>query len=883
MQETKFAKQRLRKKRDDMKPAELIRQLSLEEKAALLSGSTQWRTRSINKRGIPSLVFSDGPHGVRRQIGAEDHLGLNPSLPATCFPTASSLAQSFDTALVGKIGRALGEEASAQSVDVLLGPGLNMKRSPLCGRNFEYYAEDPYLSGKLAAAHVRGVQSAGVSACVKHFAVNSQELRRMAMDAVLDERSLRELYLRGFEIAIQEGNPDAVMTSYNEVNGSYASENKHLITEILRGEWQYDGLVVTDWGGCSSAVAETRCGTDLEMPTPGFDSAAQIVSAVRSGKLRESAVDAAVCHIVSLAEKHAAQKKRHAPAGSFDEKGHHRLARRAAEESMVLLKNEPPCAGGSSGILPLRDGTRTAVIGAFAARPRIQGGGSSVVQPTIQRSLLCAGKAAPLEIIGYAPGYLLETKQSAGQKKRIAAALQKEACALAKRADVVLYCMGLPAAREMEGFDRSDLKLPADQIKLLKKLAAVNPNIVVLLESGSVVETDWMINCRALLLIGLAGQGESEAALRILCGRVCPSGRLTETWPLALGDTPAALYFPSPERTAEYREGLYVGYRYYQTVEQPVRFPFGYGLSYTSFSYSGFAVTEKGVRVQLKNTGEMNGAETVQLYIGAPDGDCLYHPRRELKSFLRVFLRAGEEREIFLPFEKRSFQFFDPEKKAWREVYGIYRIELGRNAQEIVCAGTFELPKKDAGDQRKSGLKVTEEPRGQSSRAEVLQESRVEREEAARQCAFRRERERARLPHYFSGKIQAVPDAEFAALLGRPIPDGRFGAELGHNDAIMRLTDAKNPLARLIGFLLLWKARRSAAAGQPNLNLLFIANMPFRGIAKMTGGCISMEMVNAIVDFCNGHSLRGIKNFLRGSFRNKRRNRHYRKLLEEAG
>ena len=853
---------------------EIIRQLNLEEKAALLSGKTQWRTRSMDKRGIPSLVFSDGPHGIRRQMGHEDNLGLNPSLPATCFPTASAIAHSFDTELLEEIGRALGEEAAAQGVDVLLGPGLNIKRSPLCGRNFEYYAEDPFLSGKLAAAQVRGVQQMGISACIKHYAVNSQELRRMAMDAVLDERTLAEIYLAGFWIALDEGKPDTVMTSYNEVNGQYVSENKHLLAEILRGTWQFDGLVVTDWGGCNLAVEAVRAGTDLEMPTPGFDSARQLTEAVRAGNLPEEAIDKALLHILKLAKQHEKRKKSFPASPVFDQEAHHRLARRAAEESMVLLKNEPMeqretnagYAGGGEekkkqNMLPLGEGTVAAVIGAFAEHPRIQGGGSSVVNPTMRETVLDRIPFYPLHFLGYAPGYPLAGKNGkVGEKEE---KLAEEALSLATRAEVVLYYMGLPEACEMEGFDRKDLRLPRVQTALLKRLSAVNPNIVVLLSCGSVVETDWMTDCKALLYSGLSGQAEASAVLNLLCGRCSPSGRLAETWPLRLSDTPCARYFPSPERTAEYREGLYVGYRFYETVNKPVRWHFGYGLSYTDFSYRDFEITKEGVRFVIKNTGNQDGAEIAQLYVGKPNHD-FYQPRWELAGFARVFLHQGEEKEVQIPFWKRSFQSFSPIEKKWVDVCGTYQVMIGKHVAEPVLSGclkrAFSINECEKKQPCETGTRIPDKD------TEIVQQEAQLQE---------------KLSHYRSGDIQDVPDAEFAALLGFQPPDGRFQQELEANDAIMRLVDAKNPLARLIGNILLAKAKQDAAAGKPDLNLMYVANMPFRGIAKMTGGHVSMEMAEGIVDFCNGHLLRAFQKIVGGAIRNARTNRYYRNLLSE--
>ena len=511
-----------------MKHTDIIQKLNLEQKCALLSGETVFTTRALPGKGIPAITLSDGPNGVRKQAGAADHLGLNPSVPATCFPTSSATACSWNEKLGEAVGEALGEEAAAQEVAVLLGPGLNIQRSPLCGRDFEYFSEDPILAGRMAAAYVRGIQKNGISACPKHFAVNSQELRRMASDSVLDERTLRELYLTGFEIVVKEAKPKTIMTSYNLINGTYANENAHLLQDILRKDWGFDGAVVTDWGGSNDHALGVKNGSTLEMPCPGGDSIRELMKAVQDGKISEADVDARLDEMLELVfSTHAAVEK--APR-TFDAAAHHKLARRAAAESIVLLRNE-------GGILPLKPNEKLAVIGDFAETPRYQGAGSSAVNALQVDTLLDSIKAddSGITFVGYASGF---ERQGAADAEKL-----EEAVALAKKADTVLLCLGLDELRESEGLDRSDMKLAENQQQLLAAVAAVNPNVVVLLSAGAPVETPWVGQCRALVYGALGGQAGAGAAADILTGKLCPCGKLSQTWAQAYDDTPAKANF----------------------------------------------------------------------------------------------------------------------------------------------------------------------------------------------------------------------------------------------------------------------------------------------------------------------------------------------------
>lgn len=807
-----------------MKHKDIIDKMTLEEKAALLSGKGEWQSWDIERLGIASVFCSDGPHGIRKQAGAGDHLGLNPSLPATCFPTAATVANSWDPDLGEEIGKALGEEASVQGVNVVLGPGLNIKRSPLCGRNFEYFSEDPYLAGKMAAGYVRGIQSRGVYACPKHFAVNSQELRRMAMNAVVDERTLREIYLTGFEIAVKEGGAKAIMTSYNQVNGTYANENTHLLREILRGEWGYDGLVITDWGGSNDHVKGVAAGSDLEMPNPGMDSARQIVKAVKEGKLEESAVDECVDRMIEAAM--ALTDRRDVPE-EFDEKAHHDLARRAAAQSAVLLKNE-------GNILPLRPGARVALIGDFAYEPRYQGAGSSMVNATaIDKMAELIGRY-DLAVVGTAKGYVRTGEENAE--------LEKEAVDLAQSADIVLYCFGLDELSESEGVDRSHMRIPQNQISLLEAMSRVNENIIGVLSAGASVEMPWERCLKALLHGGLYGQAGAGAMLDILTGKVNPSGRLNETYPVKYEDTPAFRYFPAAERNSEYREGLYVGYRYYDTSKVRVMYPFGFGLSYTTFEYSDLKIDEKGVSFTVKNTGGMDGAETAQLYVGLRDAK-VYRPEKELKGFCKVFLKAGESRTVRIGFDDKTFRYWNVRTNAWETEGGNYQIMIGASCADIRLSGNVQIKG------------TTEEFPYYTNR----------------------------MPSYYSGQIRQVSDKEFEELLGSAVPSGKWTGELTVNDAICQMYYAKSAIARLAYRKLTRMKKKSEDAGKPDLNILFIYNMPFRAIAKMTGGMVSMEMVEGIVTMVNGHLFRGLGKTVSGFFSNRRENKKYIRKLQNSG
>ena len=793
-----------------MKHADIIKQMTLEEKCYLFSGKDFWQTRSVARLGVPNMTLSDGPDGIRKQAGEGDQLGLNPSLPATCFPTAATIANSWDPVLGEEIGRRLGEEAASQGVGVVLGPGLNVKRSPFCGRNFEYFSEDPYLAGKMAASYIRGIQTNGVSACPKHFAANSQELRRMASDSVMDERTLREIYLTGFEIAVKEGKATSIMSSYNRINGTYANENEHLLQEILRDEWGFEGFVVSDWGGSNDHVEGVRAGSHLEMPTTGGDSDLELIDAVKSGRLSEELLDRRVDELldVILSVTHAIEPLEGKP---FDVDEHHALAAKASEQSIVLLKNE-------EGILPLKKGTKVAIIGEFAQKARYQGAGSSVVNPTKLDHAMDVIKDFDLDVSGFEPGY---PRSGKGDPE-----MQAKAVELAKKADVVLLYIGLDEISEAEGLDRSHMKLAQSQVDLLDAVAAANPNVVAIMSAGSAVEMPWLPKCKALVHGYLCGQAGASSVLKVVMGEVNPSGKLAESYPIQYEDASSAPYFPSKERTAEYRESVFVGYRYYETANVPVLFPFGFGLSYTTFEYSDLKVTDKGATFTLKNTGKMDGAEVAQLYVSKRDGG-VFRPVKELKGFQKVSLKAGESKKVTIGLDDKAFRYFNVDTNKFEVEGGEWQVMIGASVADIKLSGTLAVQGTGAASPY----------------------------------------DKVKLAKYFNADIKDISDAEFEALLGRPIPDGHWSGTLDMNDAICQLYYAKSGLARFAYKIMTNMLNKSIEKGEPDLNITFIYNMPFRGIAKMAGGMCTMEMAEGILTIVNGHFFKGMGRVIGGFFR----------------
>lgn len=789
---------------------EIIDKMTIEEKALMMSGKNTWETQDFEKYGIQSMTMSDGPHGLRRQAGAGDHLGLNASLPATCFPTAAAVANSWDEALAELIGMALAEEAVTMNVNVILGPGLNIKRSPLCGRNFEYFSEDPYLAGKMAAGYIRGIQSKGIAACPKHFAANSQELRRMANNSVVDERTFREIYTTGFEIAVKEGHARAIMSAYNEINGVYANENSHLLQEILVDEWGFDGIVISDWGGSNDHALGVKNGSHLEMPGTGKSGMNDILKAIYEGELEEEVLDQRLDELLGVIfDTHKSTEE--AVHQDFDAEAHNELARRAAQESIVLLKND-------DNILPLSSTkAKIAIIGDFARNPRYQGAGSSLVNPAKNpESFLDVIANSDFDIIGYEQGYVRNKKPNM-QK-------QKAAVELAKKADIVLLFAGLDEASESEGLDREHMRMPDAQNNLINEITIVNQNVIVVLSAGSPIEMPWYSYVKAIVHGYLGGQAGASAMLSVLNGGYCPSGRLNETYPQYYKDTPAYNYYPGAERNSEFREGPYVGYRYYTTVGKKTRFPFGFGLSYTSFEYSCFSVNEDGVLFAITNTGNVKGTEVAQLYIGRKS-DTVYRPVRELKGFKRVTLEPGEKQFVTIPFDDKSFRFFDTRTNTWEIETGTYDIMIGKDAEHII----FE--------------------------EQLMVDGTVPDGRYSSQST----------PDYFSGSIRKVPDDEFEKIYGRSLPQNSWNGDIHMNDAVCQLYYGKGVLGRLICFGLKNAISISKKRGVPSLNLLFNYNMPIRGYAKMTGGAVTMEMARALTEMANGHRIKGTGHLIKAA------------------
>lgn len=803
-----------------LKYENIIKKMSLEEKALMMSGKNTWQTQDFPQYGIPSMMQSDGPHGMRTQPpGAGDHLGINASMPATCFPTAASVANTWDESLVEEMGKALAEEAVSMGVHVVLGPGLNIKRSPLCGRNFEYYSEDPYHAGKMAASLIKGIQSFGISACPKHFAVNSQELRRMAMNSVVDERTLREIYLTGFEIAVKEGKAKSIMSSYNEVNGVYANENKHLLHDILVDEWGFDGYVVSDWGASNDHALGVKHGSHLEMPGTTKTGQKEILKGIADGVLTEEELDQRLDELLDViltTHEGLENAKKANNIGTttmteqgFDVEAHHELARKVAEEGIVLLKN-------ADNILPLAEKTKVALVGDFAQTPRYQGAGSSLVNPTKEpESILNVIGESGLHMVSFAQGY----KRNAMPDTQMIETAVKAAA----EADVVLVFAGLDEIGEAEGLDRTHMQMAEAQNVLIEALAETCENVIVVLSAGSPIEMPWADKVKGIVQGYLGGQAGASAMLNILTGKVTPSGRLNETYPMHYEDTPAYAYYPSKERSSEYREGPYVGYRYYTTVGQEVRFPFGYGLSYTTFTYSNITANEHEVRFSIKNTGDRAGAEVAQLYVSL-ESDTVFRPIRELKGFARVELAAGEEKEVVILFDDKTFRFFDVRTNTWQVESGTYRILIARNANEIELKTDVTI----AGT-------IKEGPYIEAS-----------------------------LPSYFAGNIAKVSDDEFKTLYGADIPDGKWGGEIGVNDAFCQFYYAKSGLCRLVYKVLKGKLDKAIAKGEPNLDILFVFNMPIRGISRMTGGMVNMKMVYGITEIANGHFFKGMGKVISG-------------------
>lgn len=662
-----------------MKYLELINKMTLQEKASLCVGASYWNSKEIERLNIPSITMSDGPHGLRVQKTKTDNLGINESEISTCFPASSTVANSWNKKMAYNLGKMLAEEAKKEEVNIVLGPAINIKRSPLCGRNFEYFSEDPYLTGILATEYVKGLQSQNVGACVKHFAVNNQENRRRTINAVIDERALREIYLKAFEMIIKDAKPYSIMSAYNKVNGEYCTENKHLLEDILRNEWKYEGIVISDWGAENDRVAGIKVGQELEMPGGRGNGIDEIIKAVENGELQERKLNEAIDRILNVVFKLKEVNK----IENYDQEMHHKKAQEIAEEAIVLLKND-------ENILPLKN-EKIAIIGDMAENPRYQGAGSSTINPYKIENAIDSFKENNFEF-KYAKGYgRIESAEDE--------ILLKEAIQVAKNSNIVVVFAGLTENYESEGVDRATLEIPKNQNKLIKEICKVNKNVVVVLSNGSPITMPWKDNVKAIITGYLGGEAGAKAMVNCLIGKVNPSGKLAETYPLKLEDTPCYNNYPGTELSVEYKESIYVGYRYYDKINQNVLFPFGFGLSYTEFEYSNLKIEKQTdlikVRFKIKNTGKVKGKEIAQIYI-KQNNSTIFKPEKELKAFEKVELEPNEEKEVFITLDRSAFEYYNIETKKWSVESGKYTILLGKSSKDLVLKDEIEIKSNDA-------------------------------------------------------------------------------------------------------------------------------------------------------------------------------------------
>lgn len=786
----------------------LVSQMTVEEKASLCSGKNFWETKAVERLEVASFMLTDGPHGLRKQAGEADHLGLNASVPSTCFPTAAATACSFDPALLRQMGEAMGNECRAENVGIILGPAANIKRSPLCGRNFEYFSEDPLLTGEIAAGLIEGVQSKNVGTSMKHYLANNQERARVCSNSVVDERALREIYMTGFEIAVKKAQPWTLMCSYNKINGTYASDNQRLMSDVPRGEWGFTGAIVTDWGAMNDRVEAIKAGLDLEMPGPCTGNDALIVQAVHEGRLTETQLDLCAVRMTDIALR-AAQNETIA----CDKAAHHALAKQIAEESAVLLRK------GTA--LPLKKGTQLAVIGDFAAHPRYQGAGSSKINPP-QITGLCDALNERKLAYSYARGFAAEGKPDD--------ALVNEAVEAAKDADVIIAMLGLPDSFESEGFDRAHMDLPENQNLLMAALVKTGKPVVAVLSTGSAVLLPWREQVDSILLMYLAGQNSGNAVLDLLLGEASPCGRLAETWPLALEDIPCHAFFGG-KGNIEYRESIYVGYRYYDKAGKPVAYPFGHGLSYTSFAYSDLKLSahewdEKdslAASITVTNIGGCAGKEVVQLYV-APPAEGIFAPVRTLQAFTKVSLQPGESKTVSMALNRRAFAYYDVQAKDWRVDSGEYTIEAGASSRDIRLTAPLII------------------------------------HGATPNMALN-----AQLPAYCHPAAQwPATKEQFEVLLGHPVPDER---SLRPFTISSTLGEVQASFAGRIFFKMIKKNMGKqfgggSAEGMEEFTKIIDAmleDMPIRQLAMMSGGAMTPAVAAGLAEMMNGHYLRGLK------------------------
>ena len=798
-----------------LKHPDLLKQLTLEEKASLCDGADYWHLKAVPKLGIEPVMVCDGPHGLRKQDAEHKNgtIGLGNSVPATCFPTACTTACSWDPELLREMGRALGARCLAEGVSVLLGPGVNMKRSPLCGRNFEYFSEDPVLAGEMASAWIEGVQEMGVGASLKHFAANSQETRRMTVSSVVDERALREVYLTAFEKAVKRARPWTVMNAYNRLNGVFCSENAWLQTQVLRREWGFDGVVVSDWGAVNERAAGIAAGNDLEMPSSAGVGTRKIVEAVRAGTLDEAALDRCADNVLDLMLRANANKK---PGFTVDDKAQHALARKIAAQSMVLLKNE-------DGVLPIRKGQKIAVIGEMSHAPRYQGAGSSQINPTkIDNALECLRRAG-YDVL-YARGYR-------GGEQTTDAQLLNEAVAAAARADVALVFVGLTADFESEGFDRRTMSMPHPHNTLVRAVAEANPNTAAVLAGGAPVTIPWVDNVKAILNTYLGVEAGAAAAVDILTGEVNPCGKLAETYPICEHSVPCVNNFPGNPATVEYRESIYIGYRYYEKANKKVRFPFGFGLSYTEFRYSDLRLDRREMAdnerltlsFRVKNVGARDGAETAQIYVADVESTA-FRPVKELKAFKKVFLKAGEEKRITVTLGKRAFAYYNTNIHDWHVESGDFEILVGASSADIRLRETVAV---------------------RSTRPDVAIPD-----------------HRASAPDYYTGDVRGISAEQFEAVLGHALPDPQKSGGVGLTGNI---EDAQNTKWGGRVHKAVTAITRMVDKGNSGMAEAVATQTPIRNFVAMSGGLFSEDMADGFLQILNDDNpLEGVGKIAKG-------------------
>lgn len=787
-----------------MKNSELISKMTLEEKVSLCSGKDFWNLRGIERLGIPEIMVTDGPHGLRKKNPEGKGGGLADSVPTTCFPTAATTACSWDPELLYEMGVALGEECLQERVSVILGPGVNMKRSPLCGRNFEYFSEDPLLAGELAAGWINGVQSQGIGTSIKHFAVNSQEKKRMTIDSVVDERAFREIYLTAFEIAVKKSQPWTVMNAYNRVNGTYCSDNEYLQKKILRDEWGFEGIVVTDWGAANDRVVGFKNGNELEMPSSGGYNDKKICDAVRNGELSECVVDENADRMLTLIKKSEASFK---DGYTYDKEAHHKLAAKICSESIVLLKNEDK-------ILPIAKDKKIAVIGEMARAPRYQGAGSSLINPT-KISDAFDGLLNLGYTLNFAPGYNKK-------KDEIMPAMFTDACKVAERADIAVVFIGLTEEYESEGYDREHLNLPKSHNALVEEILKVNGNVVVVLSGGAPVVMPWLGKVKAVVNGYLGGQASGDAIADILSGKVCPSGKLAETYPLALSDVPSSRYYPGTKRIAEHKESIYIGYRYYDTADKDVLFPFGFGLSYTEFEYSDLKLSSEKIKdsdtltvsFKIKNIGDCDGAEIAQVYVSDKEST-IFRPKKELRGFKKIFLKSGEETKVEIELSKRAFAFYNADEAIWQVESGDFELMVGASSRDIRLTADVYVES--------------------TSEANIPDYSKT-------------------APSYYTADVKNISDKEFEVLLGRKMPPREF-----EEGMVLTMANSLGDAAhtkwggKING--LLDKAVDIAMKGDPATGGMVKAmalEIPIRNFVTMSSGVFSEEMAKGLLMMLNG-------------------------------